>query len=449
MTQGYQSKLKMLFEREVRLDALKQDLESNGQQLIQTTNEVDRLRLDRQGESIENEMNEVAREFDRLVQEMISDSLNSLLMIINSMSLEKLTEVLKTCLGSSYRSVPKSIQTLLLMLNEIPGSPGDTNPLFRFVRLLIQDSSLTEFRVPLESWIRGQGELPEGYDRDTHSLNSEISDNYLMITVKPKPPEGYIVCGAIVRDLDPFDPKLQSSGTQLKIANPIVNKIELELKSILCELVLLCVREHGIPLSDLTVQWFLPLELMNLPVEHWDLPIGRQKYFSGRRCKAIAIRSYERQFSDDYDMSSGDWKKYWTRFLDDRHAQCHASLDEINPTKNEKEVKWHNINVKGCQFLELENHTHKADLWDLLLAQGVSIALWMRYLPICQNACEIVNIIPPCSIGELPTALTTHRQSVLPLEANTPISDTTGAAHLSLLWDNPFRRFPTIEYQSA
>jgi vWA-MoxR associated protein C-terminal domain/Effector-associated domain 9 len=443
------SQLTILTKYEVKLDALEQDLESNVQQLIYTQNDVDRRRLTGQGKIIENEIIKVAQEIDQIVQEMISESLNPLLAILNSMSLEKLIEAFVICQGLSYRTLPRSIETLLLMLNEIPGGPGETTPLIRFVKLLIQDSSLSQFRVPLESWIRDQGELPDVHDAETHLLNSEISDNYLMISVKPKPPGGYIVCGAIVRDLDPFDPKLQSSGTQLKIANPIVDKIELELKSILCELVLLCVREHGIPLSDLTVQWFLPLELMNLPVEHWDLPIGRQKYFSGRRCKAIAIRSYERQFSDDYDMSSGDWEKYWNRFLDDRNAQCHTSLDEINPIKNEKEVKWHNANVKGCQFLELENHTHKADLWDLLLAQGVSIALWMRYLPSCQNACEIAKNIPPCSIGELPATLTTHRQNVLPLEANTPITDTTGAAHLSLLWDNPFRPFPTIEYQSA
>jgi hypothetical protein len=458
MAQVYQSQLTILSQQEARWDALKQDLESNAQQLNSTTNEVDRVRLGRQGKSIENEMLQVAQKIEQLVQEMMTESLTSLLNIINSLSLEKLIEVLVICQGLSYRAVPRSKETLLLTLNEIPGSPGDTNPLIRFVRLLIQDSSLPEFRVPLESWIRDQGEFSDNDETETNSLNSKIIENYLMITVKPKPPEGYIVSGAIVRDVDPFDPKLQSRGTTLKIANPNVTKIDLkflelpelpELKSILCELALLCVREHGIPLSDLTVQWFLPLELMNLPVEHWGIPIGRQKYFSGRRCKAIAIRSYERQYSDDYDMSSGDWEKYWKRFLDDRNGQCHASLDEINPIKNEIEVKWHNANIKGCQFLEHENHTHNEDLWDLLLAQGVSIALWMRYLPSCQNACEIVNNIPPCAISELPTMLTTHRQNVLPPEASTPITDTTGAAHLSLLWDNPFRPFPTIEYQSA
>jgi vWA-MoxR associated protein C-terminal domain/Effector-associated domain 9/vWA-MoxR associated protein middle region (VMAP-M) 1 len=449
MAKVYKSKLMILFQKEVRLDALKKDLESNVNQLNYTRDEVERGRLDRQRSIIEGTITEVASAFDKLVQEIMPGFLDSLLKIMKLMSLVKLIEVLIKCQGSSYRTVPSSIETLLLMLNDIPGSPGETKPLIQFVRLLTQDSSLTEFRVPLEDWIRRQCEFSKGYDVETHSLNSEILDNYLMIAVKPKPPNGYVVCSAIVRDLDPFGPKLKSSGTQLKIANPIVTKIEIELKSILCELSFLCVREYGIPLSDLTVQWFLPLELMNLPVEHWDLPIGRQKYFSGRRCKAIAIRSYERQFSDDYDLSSGDWEKYWNRFLDDRNAQCHASLDEINPKKSEIEVKWQNTNIKGCQFLEHENYTHKENLWDSLLAQGVSIALWMRYLPSCHNACDIVNNIPLCLISELPTTLTTHRQKVLPLEANTPITDLTGAAHLSLLWDNPFRPFPTIEYRSA
>ena len=52
-----------------------------------------------------------------------------------------------------------------------------------------------------------------------------------------------------------------------------------------------------------------------------------------------------------------------------------------------------------------------------------------------------------CSIMKLPESLSAERQKVLSQKYESEIEQLK-KSRLCLLWDNPFRRFPTIEYQS-
>jgi len=52
-------------------------------------------------------------------------------------------------------------------------------------------------------------------------------------------------------------------------------------------------------------------------------------------------------------------------------------------------------------------------------------------------------------LRELPLSLTEQRRAALARGSDSTPAPLSGAAPLSLLWDNPFRPFPTIEYQSA
>ncbi|NJN58292.1 MAG: hypothetical protein HC879_12740 [Leptolyngbyaceae cyanobacterium SL_5_9] len=41
--------------------------------------------------------------------------------------------------------------------------------------------------------------------------------------------------------------------------------------------------------------------------------VRKQKECSGKRCKAVIVRSSDRHFISRYQSAAGDWKKYWTR----------------------------------------------------------------------------------------------------------------------------------------
>ena len=98
----------------------------------------------------------------------------------------------------------------------------------------------------------------------------------------------------------------------------------------------------------------------------------------------------------------------------------------------------------GCKFIEHPDPQQQEDFWDELFSQGLPIALWCR-----QSGADlaIMDDVTNCALVNLPVSLTKHRKQFLPKIPDNPLP-IEPAAHLSLLWDNPFRPFPTITYQS-
>jgi len=79
------------------------------------------------------------------------------------------------------------------------------------------------------------------------------------------------------------------------------------------------------------------------------------------------------------------------------------------------------------------------------LSQGLPIALWNRQ-PVGSKpkAKKIMQSVTNCTLADLPTSLTTQRKKCLSKLAGTEQPD----VQLSLLWDNPYRPFPDIQYES-
>lgn len=122
----------------------------------------------------------------------------------------------------------------------------------------------------------------------------------------------------------------------------------------LSELIAICGgRLHKIPLTDLTVQWFLPLGLLSLPVEHWQIRIGRnQQPCNGERCKAVIVRSYDRHFppyADAYESVVGEWEKAWQRLLDYSETLSEQALAPLDPMTKQIAIDWNQPKVVGCQ----------------------------------------------------------------------------------------------------
>jgi hypothetical protein len=225
---------------------------------------------------------------------------------------------------------------------------------------------------------------------------------------------------------------------------------ESDLPRLLDALITLCGAEHGVPLSDLTVQWFLPLELMDLPVEHWQIRIGRREHCNGGRCQTVMVRSFDRHFLLDYQVVSGDWKKYWQRLLTNLESHSTLTLDALDPMIGCAEIAWSNAQVVGCRFMAHGDRQQQEDLWDDLLSQGVPIALWMRQPGTSlQDGVTVMQAVMDRPLRELPLSLTEQRRAALARGLASAPAPQTAAAHLSLLWDNPFRPFPTLVCHSA
>jgi hypothetical protein len=351
----------------------------------------------------------------------------------------------------SHRKIPATLEDLVLRVADTRGQPDEIKPLWRFVDFLIQDKSLnSDGQQSLKDWAESQ-EIPldKGVDvKATSQAQVKVSEFSLMIKVTLHPPNKYMVSAAIAEDPDPFIVEKLGTETKIDIPTSITPKYESgyseeQLPEILGELIAVCGEKYALP--DLSVQWFLPIELMSLPVEYWQIPIGRQKFYSGKRCKGIIIRSSARHFSRDYRAVMGEWKKYWERVLGLLKSGASQALDLLDPIAGKVEIAWSKADMVGCQFIEHDDQEKQINFWDDLLSQGSPIALWSRQ-PVSSKpkAKKLMQSVTNCNLADLPTSLTGHRKNCLSKLAGAE----QPAIQLSLLWDNPFRPFPDIQYES-
>jgi hypothetical protein len=354
----------------------------------------------------------------------------------------------------STPKIPNSLEALVLFIAGIPGEKDESKPLWRFVNFLINDRSVdSECQQALKAWAEVQ-KIPLESTSVTIQDESEVEETYLMIKVMSLPLGGYTVSAAIATDSEPLNPDVKIIPTSIDIPispDPkyLPGYSQEQLPLILEELIAICGDQFSIPLTDLVVQWFLPLELMGVPVEYWQLPIGRQKLCNGGRCKVVIVRSSNRHFSSDYRSVSGEWKKYWKRLVNNLNCPSSQALYPLDPIAGQGKIDWNQTNVVGCKFIEHGHSTHQEDFWedfwDDLLGQGLPIALWSRQPVINkQRAREAMEYVANCSLAKLPQVLTEYRGKT----SSTSDTAIQPEIQLSLLWDNPFRPFPTIPYKS-
>jgi hypothetical protein len=381
----------------------------------------------------------VFREFKEKLKER--ESLQKLEDILAQIDFKRVVIVFRESLPEIWHlQIPATIGALLTFVVDIPGEQGKSKPLWRFINSLVHETSLeANHKEKIRAWTKTQN-IPLDEISVSVQQQSEAKETYLMIKVKLHPPDKYLVSAAISEDPDPFQTETVRKETCLDIAIPpdpqyLPGYSQEQLPDILSELIANCGIQFA--LSDLIVQWFLPLEIISLPVEHWKLQIGRQKPYSWERCKTVMIRSSDRHFSSDYRSVLGEWKKYWKRLLDNLESASDGSLASLDPITTVAENIWSNNNAIGCKFIEHEDCDCQINFWDNLLCQGFPIALWSRQSSENQSeTMKTINTVAGCTLVDLPNSLTKHRKNQK--------SD----AQLSLLWDNPFRPFPDIQYES-
>jgi hypothetical protein len=347
-----------------------------------------------------------------------------------------------------YRAIPEALSTLILQIADLPydADRSKPKPLDRFLNCLMQDRGLLDLKLytALYTWATDQGITVESLQHIYSSL-----ETYLKIEVKQHPSGKYLVSAAIVEDPDPHNFTAETRATTIDIPISPDPKYApgyspAQLPEILNELLAICSSGHSIALSDLNIQWFLPIDLMSLPIEHWQIQMGRrQKHCNGTRCKSTVVCSADR-YLPDYRLSLGDWKKNWKSLPTCPQSLCTDTLKNLDPMAEEREIDLSKPNVVGCKFIEHPKPQEQEDFWDYLFSQGLSIALWCRQ---SGSDLAIMDDVTNCTLVNLPVSLTEHRKQVLQKIPDDPLS-IEPAAHLSLLWDNPFRSFPTIPYQS-
>jgi vWA-MoxR associated protein C-terminal domain len=356
-----------------------------------------------------------------------------LINILNSICLSVIQIAYKLSLPKTSRSRPiPTTVTNLVRIADITGEDGELKPLDRFINFLIYEESVdADCRENLLTWAQDRGipiSVPVPHLPD---------EPYLTIVVRPSPgyEDRYWIEAHLIKD-----PEEWNESSSLKIySSPETQYSQDRLEEIFHKLIEICTEDGTISLKKLTVQWFLPNKLMSLPVEYWQIkPKKNNRLYSGKFCKAVIVGSFDRQ--SNHRMFSGDWKANWSRISACSELHSAKALDSLDLTID---IDWDLLDLLGCKFIEHEDWQEQEEFWDNLLERGLPIALWCRH---SGADLAIMDNVTKCTIVNLPVTLTEHRKQIKVPNDTLPIEP---AAHISLLWDNPFRPFPTITYQSS
>lgn len=429
---------------EYELKALAEDSKNLARDISNTNSSVDEGRLKRQQSELFEKMDQIGRQCDLLEQEIWDKSttpeLTALCSILKSIELNPKSQgIINRACQSALPELSQNstkLESLLLQIADLPSQLDEPEPLQHFINELIETQCLDlKHKNKLKTWAKKQG-MPIKTSTVVSATEIEIC---LMIKVSPYPPSKYLVSAAIVWNPDPWRTQktlLEASRIDLPSAFNTGCRKE-QLPDILGELLATCAGQHSIALSHLTVQWFLPRELMGLDVEHWPILIGEQRPPNGERCKAVMVRNADRHFSEKYKLVKGEWQEHWKRISPKSH--CHTVLDPWDFVAN------NTSKAIGCHFVEHQDPDQQEIFWDCLIGQGLPIALWSRRSGATKRKAQgVIKSVTNCSVAELPRSLHRQRQKVLP---QMPVVSAP-AAHLSLLWDNPFLPYPSFDFQS-
>ena len=447
-----------------QLENLIADCDAISSDISTKSNRAERQQLERQQAIYQEEMEQVAKRCDHLRLELSAlqaeeEALQTLITFLTPISLDKVINAYRFCLPEGrIPSGDATREILVRRLAEMPEAEDELRPLLRFVNFLIREPSLTSAQQEdLKAWAQAQGLPSEMLNSEQEQNQTDPVETCLMVKVKPRSlndsSKGYLLNATLFTDSDPFEPvePVEPIATPITVPAPTNPNspayFQDELGMVLGKLINICGAEHEIALTDLIVQLFLPIELMSLPIEHWQLPRGKQ--CCGQRCKAVLVRSYERHFLKDYRSAKGDWKKYWNRFLEFPEATCTDTLTLLKPVAKKTKIQASKPKVLGCRFIEHHEQQQQEDFWDNLLNQGLPIAFWIRHLGMTSQEAKRVmgSVTRKCPIAKLPESLREKRQQILSQQYESE-SEQFKKAPLCLLWDNPFRPFPSINYQS-
>ena len=361
-------------------------------------------------------------------------------------------------------------KALIRRLDEMPEKEQELRPLLRFVRILSLFATLdSDQEKALQNWLQKQGLSPEAFTSVTNETNTEQSEYLLMIEVKSRvlnnPEHGYQISASLVIDPDPSEQgqdNLISHHFDARTIKPKSGRdIEVELESFLTEFLRICGgKEHKISFKKLTIQLLLPKTLQCLPIEHWLMPGG--KHCCGQRCKVVIVRSSER-YSLEYEYALGDWEENWQQLLKSPNKTCGDSI----PLVNKETIQNNALEIFGYRFVEHPQPEIQQQYWEQILDQGLPIAYWLRRRgmtpeEVKEKAEELSKTeLENCAVVKLKQKLSEKRQQHIPNP--TPSTDKEDKCALTveekfhnrlkqspfaLLWDNPFRPFPSINYES-
>lgn len=354
----------------------------------------------------------------------------------------------RACPAGWTRVIPKILSKKLSDLDDMPLDQKGYSPMLKFVAALVSDCQISQLlpqvSQELREWAEKQtSEFPNMLERakEVETANKESKNSYLMVVVdrsrstNQQMGDRYTVKAWFIPDGKVY--KKQSGIGAIPLTIPEGAEVEntftcAELQSLLPAFLDESGKQHL--LQNLTIELFLPAELLNEPVDRWvmdednDLsePIGCQYH--------LVLRSSERLHPTYFSRKGGFWKSKWDEMPRPGETFAIDRLilgDNANPNAISQQLK--QSNIMGLKFAQEPLRVGENSTFAALQAAAAPVAIWLRQsLPDIDQIDDLLNCCP----HGLSEVVKEQRSLAFSKDPDNHIGH-----HLALLWED-FDRLP-------
>jgi hypothetical protein len=387
---------------------------------------------------------------------------------------------------------PMLVQFVACLLNQIPESMGQELQQW-LEQWALSPENLDSLRVSLLDKSRNRQSV-------SHVQTSESPRPYLIVSVEES--EGrdnpYKVRASLIRDVACYDPRLASGAEPLVFQADVdtypdsqdldpEDGVPKDKLPVLLACYLDQVGARNIDIQQLIVELWLPMSLVNEPIEQQPIPtqLGFDQFLA-QECGQVMVRLQDRLKET---RMLGRWQTKWQRLRD--VLQDNAGFAFVPGTGNVNQI-YRSLRPDHVLGLRLTRKPQTEKIGELgaLIGTGTPTALWVRQEesvmdwesqfsqqifgctgggmladaelsePGCCLSCPDASSISPdsgsrstgcrsISLADLPQQVATVRRNAPDIDEDSPLEQSVELGHhLAFLWEDPNRVPPVSPYFS-
>ncbi|KYC36509.1 hypothetical protein WA1_43245 [Scytonema hofmannii PCC 7110] len=436
-----QIKKKVLQER---LDARMKEYKALNQQLNNEGNAATLEKLKRQILEKEKEMREVEDELNSLTNsEYPLDSLLQILQLYQKSDISPIKRAYQVCCPQGFLQQSDTVKDILATLQDLPSNNQKFTPIDFFVAHLVLDSKISqELAENIKKW--GENNIAQ-FTQLLHDCKQDLinknqpSDSYLLININQKKSNfnQFQVKAWLIPNIQNYQPEREEGYKTLYVSDSPDDIFTLDDLPQIVDLLL--EQSDDYPLQNLTVEFFLPYELLSYPVDKcikeeygYEEKIG-QKY-------RVTVRAFERLDKKYRSKHEVRWREKWQKVT--QVCKCRETFicsQNYEPTDLRRSLD-EKVGLILTKFPEEPKKTSQIFSVLLIAATPVAICLRSTFKSIETQDNNLIDFLLECSIGEIPENVRKKR-----LDAPQEEDDHVGH-HLSLIWEDPDRLTPDVDF---
>jgi hypothetical protein len=336
------------------------------------------------------------------------------------------------------RPLPQTLAQIVADLWDIPKGNEKYSRIVLFMGILIRDCPMD---MPLlKQWVRSQGHHLQDLLKAIPADRQVSEMSYLVIKV------GYF---GVKADQEKyhiqawFAPSADLAYQQLEVPHNSEGKTEFALDTI--PDLINCFWEQVSKFRDLTIEFFLPVALLNQAFDVCELKAVEgvmRKTIMGRRYQ-VSVRSLERLTVPYVNCKRKIWEEKWqiVSHPDRSRRSIDICIEGNGVDYDELVEQLEQDGVVGVYSTQIPDSNGLQDIFDAILHSGTPVGLWLRDCPSqCNSHEELVQRLD-CCVNELPQRVKQVRK-----EARSHQPEAHIGHHLSLLWEDPNRIPANIQY---